>query len=125
MDNSVIDGRRIAIKTKGIILFLNPEEVVSISARGNYVLLERESGSHMLRETISVMAEKMVTYGFVQIHRSILINRRFVEEIRPFLTGDYGLRLKTGKELTVTRTYKKNLKALAEFWVGGASSLSG
>jgi two-component system, LytTR family, response regulator len=120
----VIDNRRIAIKTKGIILFLDPEEVVSISARGNYVLLERESGSHMLREPISVMAEKMVRYGFVQIHRSILINRRFVEEIRPFLTGDYGLRLKSGKEFTVTRTYKKNLKALAEFWIGGASSLS-
>jgi two-component system, LytTR family, response regulator len=121
---NVIDNRRIAIKTKGINLFLDPEEVVSISARGNYVLLERESGSHMLREPISAMAEKMVRYGFVQIHRSILINRRFVEEIRPFLTGDYGLRLKSGKEFTVTRTYKKNLKALAEFWIGGASSLS-
>lgn len=48
-----------------------------------------------------------------------------VEEIRPFLTGGYGVRLKTGKEFTVTRTYKKNLKALAEFWMGGTSSLSG
>lgn len=67
----------------------------------------------------------MVPFGFVRIHRSILINRRFVQEVRPFLTGEYGLRLKNGKELTVTRTYKKNLKALAEFWVGGASFLTG
>ena len=63
-------------------------------------------------------------FGFVRIHRSILINRRSVQEVRPFLTGEYGLRLKNGKDLTVTRTYKKNLKALAEFWVGGASLLT-
>jgi hypothetical protein len=26
--------------------------------------------------------------------------------------------VKGGKEYTVTRTYKKNLKSLAEFWIG-------
>jgi two-component system, LytTR family, response regulator len=117
--------RRIAIKTRGTILLLDPAEVVYISALGNYVVLQRESGSHLTRESITAMAEKMVGYGFIRIHRSVLINRLFVAEIRPFLTGDYGLRLKSGKEFTVTRTYKKNLKGLAEFWVGGASWLSG
>ena len=29
-----------------------------------------------------------------------------------------GSKLKGGKEYTVTRTYKKNLKFLAEFWIG-------
>jgi hypothetical protein len=41
-----------------------------------------------------------------------------VEEIKPYLTGEYGLRVKGGKEYTVTRTYKNNLKSLAEFWIG-------
>jgi two-component system, LytTR family, response regulator len=121
---SVVEPTRIAIKTNGVILFINPEDVISIRAQGNYVLLQRESGAHLLRESISVMAERMVPYGFVRIHRSILINRRFVEQIRPFFTGEYALRVKSGKEYTVTRTYKKNLKALAEFWVGGASFLN-
>ena len=121
---SVVEPTRIAIKTNGVILFINPDDVISIRAQGNYVLLQRESGEHLLRESISVMAEKMVPYGFVRIHRSILINRRFVEQIRPFLKGEYGLRVKSGKEYTVTRTYKKNLRALAEFWVGGASFLT-
>ena len=115
---------RIAIKTKGLILFVNPEEVVCIRARGSYVLLQGESATHLLREPISVMAEKMVPFGFVRIHRSTLINRCFVQEVRPLVTGEYGLRLKNGKELIVTRTYKKNLKALAELWVGGASFLT-
>jgi len=70
------------------------------------------------------MAEKMVPFGFVRIHRSILIQPALRARSATLLTGEYGLRLKNGKDLTVTRTYKKNLKALAEFWVGGASFLT-
>ena len=109
---------RIAIKAKGRILFIDPSQIVSVRAEGNYVLLQRESGSYLLRESISVMAEKLKAYGFVRIHRSLLVNRAFVEEIRPWPTGEYGLLVKGGTEYTVTRTYKKNLKSLAEFWVG-------
>jgi len=29
--------------------------------------------------------------------------------------------VKGGKEYTVTRTYKKNLKSLAEFWIGAGA----
>ena len=111
-------GRRIAIKVKGRILFTNPEEVSAVHAEGNYVLLQKESGSYLLRESISEMADKLKPYGFIRIHRSVLVNSSFVEEIRPCLTGEYRLRVKGGKQYTVTRTYKKNLKSLAEFWIG-------
>src|SRR5579863_5231944 len=109
---------RVAIKAKGRILFIDPGDVVSVHAEGNYVLLQRESGSYMLRESISEMAEKLKSYGFIRIHRSVLVNTSFVEEIQPWITGEYGLRVKGGKEYTVTRTYKKNLRSLAEFWIG-------
>jgi two-component system LytT family response regulator len=111
-------SRKIAIKAKGRILFIDPGEVVSVHAEGNYVLLKKESGSYLLRESISDMVSKFEPYGFIRIHRSVLVNASFVEEIRPFPTGDYGLRIRSGKEYTVTRTYKKNLRSLAEFWIG-------
>jgi two-component system LytT family response regulator len=109
---------RIAIKSKGKIVFINLWDVVAVRAEGNYVLLQSDSTSFLLRETISAVSERLEPYGFVRIHRSALVNPSFVEEIRPYSTGEYGLRLKGGKEYTVTRTYKKNLKALAEFWIG-------
>ena len=115
---------KIAIKAKGRILFINPGDVVAVQAEGNYVLLQRDSGSYLLRESISVMAEKLKSYGFIRIHRSVLGNTSFVEEIKPYPTGEYGLRVKGGKEYTVTRTYKKNLKSLAEFWIGTDTFLS-
>jgi DNA-binding LytR/AlgR family response regulator len=109
---------RFAIKVKRKILFANLDDVVSIHAEGNYVLLRSQSSSYLLRESISVLAEKLEPCGFIRIHRSVLVNASYVEEIRPISTGEYGLQVKGGKEYTVTRTYKKNLKFLAEFWIG-------
>ena len=115
---------RIAIKSKGRIIFINPSDVVAVEAEGNYVLLQQRSGSHLLRESISTMAEKLKAYGFVRIHRSVLINSAYVQEIEPCLTGEYALRIRGGKQYTVTRTYKKGLRSLAEFWIGTDSFLA-
>ena len=109
---------RIAIKVKGRILFIDPSDVVAVRAQGNYVLLQRGTNSYLLRDSISVVAEKLEPYGFIRIHRSVLVNAQFVEVIKPYSTGEYGLQVKGGKEYTVTRTYKNNLKSLANFWIG-------
>jgi two-component system, LytTR family, response regulator len=115
---------RIAIKTNGRIVFINPADVVAVEAEGNYVLLQQRAGSYLLRESISAMAEKLKPYGFIRIHRSVLINSSYVAEIEPCLTGEYALRIRGGKEYTVTRTYKKSLRSLAEFWIGTDSFLA-
>jgi len=115
---------RVAIKVGGRILFINLADVVAVQAKGKCVSLQRNASSYLLRESISMVAEKLETHGFIRIHRSVLVNTLFVEEIRPLSTGEYCLRVQGGKEYTVTRTYKKNLKSLAEFWIGTSSFFS-
>ena len=107
-----------AIKVKSKILLINPGDVVAVIADGNYVLLQQESISYLLREPISVVEKKLEPLGFIRIHRSVLVNSSFVEEIKLYPTGEYALRVKGGKEYTVTRTYKENLRSLAEFSIG-------
>jgi DNA-binding LytR/AlgR family response regulator len=110
---------RIAIRgSKGRILFIDLREVISVQAQGNYVKLQRQSASHVLRESISAIAERLKPYGFTRIHRSMLVNGSYVEEIRPCKTGDYALRVKGGREYTVSRSYKEMLRNLAELWIG-------
>jgi hypothetical protein len=109
---------RMAIKAKGRILFINAADVIAVEARGNYVSLLHTSNSHMLRESISDMEEKLNLYGFVRIHRSVLVNAALVEEIQPRSTGEYVLRVRGGRQFTVTRTYKNNLQLLAQLWIG-------
>jgi DNA-binding LytR/AlgR family response regulator len=115
------ESPRVAIKVKGKILLINLGDVVSVKAAGNYVLLQRPSTSHLLRESISAVAEKLQPHGFIRIHRSMLVNTTFVEEIKPYSTGEYVLRVKGRQEYRVTRTYKQNLKLLAEFWIGAGA----
>ena len=64
------------------------------------------------------MAEKLKPYGFIRIHRSVVVNISAVEKIEPLPTGEYRLRVRDGKEYLVTRTYKHNLRDLAQLWVG-------
>jgi two-component system LytT family response regulator len=114
---------KIGIKSNGRILFIDPRDIAVVEAEGNYVLLQRNTGSDLLRESLSTIAEKLEPYGFARIHRSVLVNASFVQDIRPCSTGDYQLRLKSGREYTVTRTYKKNLRSLAAFWIGTGTFL--
>jgi DNA-binding LytR/AlgR family response regulator len=114
---------RIAIKARGRILLIDPAEILVAEAQGNYVLLQQSKGSHMLREQISVLADKMQPYGLIRIHRSVLVNAAHVEDMAPLVTGEYLLRMKGGKEYKVTRTYKKNLQLLAATWIGSEGFL--
>jgi len=109
---------RIAIRAGRKILFIESADIIAVEAEGHYVLLQHKSGSYMLHESISTMAEKLRLFGFVRIHRSSLVNAAFVEEIQPLATGEYALRVRGGKKYIVTRTYKKNLHLLAESWIG-------
>ena len=109
---------RIAVKAKGKILFLDVAEIVAVQAEGNYISLTHRTNPYFLRETLSSMAEKLKPYGFMRIHRSVIVNISAVEEIQPLPTGEYRLRLKGGKDYLVTRTYKENLRDLAQLWVG-------
>jgi DNA-binding LytR/AlgR family response regulator len=112
---------KIAIKTKGKILLIHPGDILAVEAEGNYVLLRRVADSYLLRESISTMAEKLQAYGFVRIHRSVLVNASSVEEIHPGTSGEYMLRIAGGRQYMVSRTYKNNLKSLAHAWIGTGS----
>jgi DNA-binding LytR/AlgR family response regulator len=109
---------RIAFKAKGRILFLDLAEIVAVQAEGNYVSLRHRPNPYLVHESLSSMAEKLKPFGFIRIHRSVVVNISAVEEIQPLPTGEYRLRVKGGKEYLVTRTYKDNLRDLAQLWVG-------
>jgi DNA-binding LytR/AlgR family response regulator len=109
---------RIAFKAKGRILFLDLAEIVAVQAEGNYVSLRHRPNPYLVHESLSSMVEKLKPYGFIRIHRSVVVNISAVEEIQPLPTGEYRLRVKGGKKYLVTRTYKHNLRDLAQLWVG-------
>jgi DNA-binding LytR/AlgR family response regulator len=109
---------KIGIKTKGKVLLIDPADVASVEAQGNYALMRRQSDSYLLRASISTLAEQLEPHGFLRVHRSSLINASWVEEIRSWAMGEYIVVLKGGREYIASRTYRSNLKRLANTWIG-------
>ena len=89
---------RIAFKANGSIVFLDLAEIVAVQAEGNYVSLLYRPNPYLVRESLASMAEKLKPYGFIRIHRSVLVNISAVEEVQPLSTGEYRLRVTGGKE---------------------------
>jgi two-component system LytT family response regulator len=109
---------RIAFKANGSIVLLDLADILAVQAEGNYVSLRARTNPYLVHESLSSMAEKLKPYGFIRIHRSVVVNVSAVEKIQPLPTGEYRLRVKGGKEYLVTRTYKHSLRDVAQLWVG-------
>jgi DNA-binding LytR/AlgR family response regulator len=97
---------------------LDLADILAVQPEGDYVSLQRRPNPHLVHESLSSMAEKRKPYGFIRIHRSVIVNISAVEEIQSLPTGEYRLRVKGGKEYLVTHTYEHNLRDLAQLWVG-------
>jgi DNA-binding LytR/AlgR family response regulator len=108
---------RIAMQAKGRILLFDAFELIAVEAQGNYVLLRRQTCSHLFRRSISKIEETLAPYGFVRIHRSVVVNSAHVEEIQSSPTGEYCVRVRSGKAYNVGRRYTTNLRLLAEAWI--------
>lgn len=110
---------RIAITSRRKIVFVDLADVVAVEARCNYVVLRTLSGGHAFRQPISAVAEDIEQYGFIRIHRSTIVNGRFVEEIRTS-SGKMFVRLKgLDSGYHVSRKYRSALKRFASRWTYG------
>ena len=103
---------RIPVKSRGRIELVTLDEVEWIESEGNYVRLHLASRSHLVRETMNGIEARLDPTKFLRIHRSAIVNVAFIRDLRPWFTGEYIVRLRCGKELTLTRTHRDALQRL-------------
>ena len=101
---------RLAVRNNGQVLFLAPEEIEWIEAAGNYVRLNANGESHLLRETMSGVEGKLPSKRFLRIHRSAIVNLEAVRELSPSPHGDFVVVLKSGKRLPLSRGCRERLE---------------
>ena len=105
---------RLVIRAKGRIVFLNLDEIDWIQASANYVRLNVGKESHLVRETIGRIAERLNPNHFVRIHRSTIVDVRKIKELIPVNSGEYIVVLTNGKELSCSRGYRTALQRMIE-----------
>lgn len=103
--------RRITIKADGRTVFLPIDEIDFMEAAGNYIRIQAGNASHMIRDRISEMEERLRSAGFVRVHRSTLVNAERIREMHPLFNGDQTVVLSNGRKLTMSRTYRESVMA--------------
>ena len=101
----------IAVRESGRVVLLRPQDIDWIEAADNYVCLHRGTETHILRETMNQVEERLAIARFVRIHRSAIVNIDRIKELQPWFRGDYQVILRDGTKLTLTKNYRKKLDA--------------
>ena len=100
---------RFAIKTPGRLFFVSQEDIDWMEAADNYVSLHTGAETHLIRETMNALEQRLDPRRFLRIHRSTIVNADRIKELRPWFHGEYVVLLKNGAELTLSRTYREKI----------------
>jgi len=100
---------RIVFKSRGRILFLPVSDIRWISAEENYVRICTGTETHLLRETMTSLEQRLDPKIFLRVHRSAIVNLRYVKEVRSESRGDFMVHLINGQKLAMSRSYRARI----------------
>jgi two-component system LytT family response regulator len=103
---------RIVFKSRGRILFLPITEIRWIAAEENYVRICTGTESHLLRETMTGIESKLDSQMFMRVHRSAIVNLKYVKEVRRETSGDFSVLLSNGQKVAMSRSHHSNIDNL-------------
>lgn len=101
---------RLVVKSGGRLFFLRTDEIDWVEAAGNYVRLHVGSQAHLLRETMNGIEARLDPERFFRIHRCRIVNIERIQEMQPWLNGEYSVVLRSGVQLTLSRGYRERLQ---------------
>lgn len=97
----------IKIKEKGREQRVNVDDLIYLETARNYVILQTTERQFLYRATMNEMEEQLNPDEFLRIHRSYLINRRFVKGHRYAGGNEFAFEMKNGKVLQSAKSYKE------------------
>jgi DNA-binding LytR/AlgR family response regulator len=101
-------GEVIPVELGGTTKLVPRASVHWVEAQGDYARLHTAEGSHLVRISLALLAERWADAGFVRIHRSYLVALGVITELRVTASGH--LVVVDGHELPVSRRHTRELK---------------
>jgi hypothetical protein len=91
-------------------VLLRTVDIFWISADGYYLNVHSSSGKFLLRRTLKDISQSLPKTNFIRIHRSALINRDHLLELKQLPNRRLEVRMRNGDTHPVSRKYLKSLK---------------
>jgi two-component system LytT family response regulator len=102
---------RIAVELRGQVRAVPVARIEYITASGPYAELHVDGKTLAVRERMQTLEEKLDPRRFFRIHRSAIVRLDTIDVFLRHAGGDYGVRLKNGVELSVSRNKREELEA--------------
>ena len=104
-------AQRIPVAMRGETRFVPVETIDYVTASGPYAELHVGEAAHLIRERMQVLERRLDPARFVRIHRSAIVQLDRVESLQRRPGGELKLRLRGGRELTVSRSRRREVEA--------------
>ena len=101
--------KRISVKNASHTFVLQTDDIDWIGAAGNYVELHVGSETHLIRERLSQLEERLDPEKFVRVHRSTIVRVDRIKKLHPLFNDDHLIELGNGTKLNASRTYYEKL----------------
>jgi DNA-binding LytR/AlgR family response regulator len=108
--HAIAQTTRIPVQTRDGVVLVEADAVDWIEAQGNYAALHVGAETHLVRETLTGLSERLDPERFVRIHRSLIVNLARIMRMKPLASGDALVELADGTELRASRTYAGKLR---------------
>lgn len=106
---------KLALEVESEIYFIDPQEIIYISREERYTVVFTPEKSYETKMAMKDLEQRLKEFPFFRIHKSFIVNLRFVKRLIPWFNGAYQLELKGCKELLpVSRNYVKALRERLE-----------
>ena len=99
-------AERLSFKDGSRVVVLDADEIEWIDAAGDYMCIHAGGKTHIIRETMKALTQRLDPTRFQRVHRSAIVNVGKVKELHPHSNGEYFLVLENGQELKLSRSYK-------------------
>jgi two-component system LytT family response regulator len=97
---------RLLVKGDGRVLVVQAGDIDWIEAADNYVRLHTSRRTHLMREPIKTLEQRLDPRRFVRVHRSAIVNVARIEELRPLPSGELSIVLVSGERLPLGRRFR-------------------
>lgn len=106
------DDRSLWVHQRGGGVRLDIGSLDWLQAEGEYVRLHVGERSYLTRSPITTLAAELAGFGFVRIHRSVVVNQERLRAIRRMRSGAVTAVLSNSVELPVGRKFRQQIYAL-------------
>ena len=101
---------RLIVRTGSRIQIVLVEDIDWIGAAGDYAELHVRGRSHLLRETMNSLEQKLDPAKFLRIHRSRIVRTDGILQLRSIENREFTVSLSDGSEHRSSRTYADHLE---------------